>query len=694
MARYLVIVESPAKVKTIKKFLGSNYVVTASNGHVRDMPKSQMGIDIENDYEPKYITIRGKGELLAKLRKEVKKADKIYLATDPDREGEAISWHLSKALKLEDKKVYRISFNEITKNAVKASLKNPREIDMDLVDAQQARRVLDRIVGYKISPLLWAKVKRGLSAGRVQSVALRIIADREEEINAFIPEEYWTLDADLKVKGERKLLTAKFYGTEKSKMTISSREELDEIMKEVENAEYSVADIKKGERTKKAPVPFTTSTLQQEASKALNFATAKTMRIAQQLYEGVDIKGSGTVGLITYLRTDSTRISEEADATVREYIREGFGEEYVSDGDVKKSSDKKIIQDAHEAIRPTDVTRTPAAVKEFLSRDQFRLYQLVWKRFIASRMQPARYETTSVKIAAGQYRFTVAASKIVFEGFRSVYTEAGETKEENNVLLKGLDMDSVLTKESLNSKQHFTQPPAHYTEATLVKTLEELGIGRPSTYAPTISTIIARRYVAKENKNLYLTEIGEVVNNIMKQSFPSIVDVNFTANMESLLDGVAEGKVRWKTIIENFYPDLEAAVEKAETELEQVKIEDEVTDVICEECGRNMVVKYGPHGKFLACPGFPDCRNTKPYLEKIGVPCPVCGKDVVIRKTKKGRRYYGCEDNPECEFMSWQKPSTKKCPRCGKYMLEKGNKLVCSDEQCGYVENIENNKDN
>ena len=694
MARYLVIVESPAKVKTIKKFLGSNYVVTASNGHVRDMPKSQMGIDIENDYEPKYITIRGKGEILAKLRKEVKKADKIYLATDPDREGEAISWHLSKALKLEDKKVYRISFNEITKNAVKASLKNPREIDMDLVDAQQARRVLDRIVGYKISPLLWAKVKRGLSAGRVQSVALRIIADREEEINAFIPEEYWTLDADLKVKGERKLLTAKFYGTEKSKMTISSKEELDEIMKEVENAEYSVADIKKGERTKKAPVPFTTSTLQQEASKALNFATAKTMRIAQQLYEGVDIKGSGTVGLITYLRTDSTRISEEADATVREYIREGFGEEYVSDGDVKKSSDKKIIQDAHEAIRPTDVTRTPAAVKEFLSRDQFRLYQLVWKRFIASRMQPARYETTSVKIAAGQYRFTVAASKIVFEGFRSVYTEAGETKEENNVLLKGLDMDSVLTKESLNSKQHFTQPPAHYTEATLVKTLEELGIGRPSTYAPTISTIIARRYVAKENKNLYLTEIGEVVNNIMKQSFPSIVDVNFTANMESLLDGVAEGKVRWKTIIENFYPDLEAAVEKAETEPEQVKIEDEVTDVICEECGRNMVVKYGSHGKFLACPGFPDCRNTKPYLEKIGVPCPVCGKDVVIRKTKKGRRYYGCEDNPECEFMSWQKPSTKKCPRCGKYMLEKGNKLVCSDEQCGYVENIENNKDN
>ena len=689
MARYLVIVESPAKVKTIKKFLGSNYVVTASNGHVRDLPKSQLGVDVEHDYEPKYITIRGKGEILANLRKEVKKADKVYLATDPDREGEAISWHLSQALKLENKKTYRISFNEITKNAVKASLKNAREIDMDLVDAQQARRVLDRIVGYRISPLLWAKVKRGLSAGRVQSVALRIIADREEEINAFIPEEYWTLDANLKVEGEKKLLTAKFYGTEKKKMTIRSKEELEQILKEVDQADYSVADIKKGERIKKAPVPFTTSTLQQEASKALNFATSKTMRIAQQLYEGIDIKGNGTVGIITYLRTDSTRVSEEADASVREYIASNYGKEYVAAGEAKEGADKKIIQDAHEAIRPTDVSRTPAAMKDSLTRDQFRLYQLIWKRFVASRMRPARYETTSVKIAAGTYRFTVAASKIIFEGFRSVYTEAGEEKEESNVLLKGLDMDSRLTKESFESKQHFTQPPAHYTEAALVKTLEDLGIGRPSTYAPTISTIIARRYVAKENKNLYLTEIGEVVNNIMKQSFPSIVDVNFTANMESLLDGVAEGKVGWKTIIENFYPDLEKAVEKAEKEQEAVKIEDEVTDVICDQCGRNMVIKYGPHGRFLACPGFPECRNTKPYLEKIGVPCPVCGKDVVIRKTKKGRKYYGCEDNPNCEFMSWQKPSTKKCPRCGRHMVEKGNKLLCSDEQCGYVENKE-----
>ena len=685
MAHYLVIVESPTKVKTIKKFLGSNYTVMASNGHVRDLPKSQLGIDVEHDYEPKYITIRGKGEILAELRKEVKKADKVYLATDPDREGEAISWHLMHALKLENKKTYRITFNEITKNAVKSSIKNAREIDMNLVDAQQARRALDRVVGYRISPLLWAKVKRGLSAGRVQSVALRIIADREEEINAFIPEEYWSLDACLKVKGERKPLTAKFYGTADEKMTIHSEQEVNQILAELDHEDYYVENVKKGERLKKAPVPFTTSTMQQEASNALNFATQKTMRIAQQLYEGITIKGSGTVGLITYLRTDSTRISEEADALAKSYIAENYGEEYVGSGNTTAKDDKKI-QDAHEAIRPTDITRTPAMVKESLSRDQFRLYQLIWKRFVASRMKAAKYETTSVKIGAGKYRFTVAASRIVFEGFRSVYVESGQEKPENNVLLKSLDKDSELSCDHFDKKQHFTQPPAHYTEASLVRKLEELGIGRPSTYAPTISTIIARRYVAKEGKNLYMTEIGEVVNNIMKESFPAIVDVNFTANMEGLLDCVAEGKVEWKSVIENFYPDLEAAVKKAEKELESVKIEDEVTDVICEECGRNMVVKYGPHGKFLACPGFPDCRNTKPYLEKVGVACPKCGKEIVYRKTKKGRRYYGCEGYPECDFMSWQKPSEKKCPKCGGYMLEKGNKLVCADEQCGYVE--------
>ena len=691
MAHYLVIVESPTKVKTIKKFLGSNYTVMASNGHVRDLPKSQLGIDVEHDYEPKYITIRGKGEILAELRKEVKKADKVYLATDPDREGEAISWHLMHALKLENKKTYRITFNEITKNAVKSSIKNAREIDMNLVDAQQARRALDRVVGYRISPLLWAKVKRGLSAGRVQSVALRIIADREEEINAFIPEEYWSLDACLKVKGERKPLTAKFYGTADEKMTIHSEQEVNQILAELDHEDYYVENVKKGERLKKAPVPFTTSTMQQEASNALNFATQKTMRIAQQLYEGITIKGSGTVGLITYLRTDSTRISEEADTLAKSYIAENYGEEYVGSGNTTAKDDKKI-QDAHEAIRPTDITRTPAMVKESLSRDQFRLYQLIWKRFVASRMKAAKYETTSVKIGAGKYRFTVAASRIVFEGFRSVYVESGEEKPENNVLLKSLDKDSELSCDHFDKKQHFTQPPAHYTEASLVRKLEELGIGRPSTYAPTISTIIARRYVAKEGKNLYMTEIGEVVNNIMIESFPAIVDVNFTANMEGLLDCVAEGKVEWKSVIENFYPDLEAAVKKAEKELESVKIEDEVTDVICEECGRNMVVKYGPHGKFLACPGFPDCRNTKPYLEKVGVACPKCGKEIVYRKTKKGRRYYGCEGYPECDFMSWQKPSEKKCPKCGGYMLEKGNKLVCADEQCGYVEQKSSDK--
>ena len=652
MARYLVIVESPAKVKTISKFLGSSYVVMASNGHVRDLPKSQLGIDVEHDFEPKYITIRGKGDLLAALRKEVKKADKIYLATDPDREGEAIAWHLYIALKLADKKVYRISFNEITKNAVKASIKEARQIDLDLVDAQQARRALDRVVGYRISPLLWAKVKRGLSAGRVQSVALKIIADREAEIDAFNPEEYWTLDATLNVAGEKKPIVAKFQGN------IGTKEEIDEILKKVENAEFKVTDVKKGERSKKAPLPFTTSTLQQEASKVLNFATQKTMRIAQQLYEGIEIKGNGTVGLISYLRTDSTRVSEEADMNARAFISSVYGEKYTADAE-KKGNDGKKIQDAHEAIRPTDVNRTPAAMKDSLSRDQFRLYQLIWKRFVASRMKAAKFETTSVKIEAAEYRFGVSASKVAFDGFRAVYMESNEEKPENNVLVKSLDQNTKLAKESLEAKQHFTQPPAHYTEASLVKALEELGIGRPSTYAPTISTIIARRYVAKENKNLYMTEMGEAVNNIMKQSFPSIIDVTFTANMEGLLDLVEEGKVEWKSIISNFYPDLDAAVKIAEEELDKVQIRDEVTDVICDECGRNMVVKYGPHGKFLACPGFPECKNTKPYLEKIGVKCPVCGKDIVIRKTKKGRKYYGCEDNPTCEYMSWKKPTEK-----------------------------------
>ena len=686
MAKNLVIVESPSKAATIKKFLGSTYEVVASNGHVRDLPKSQLGIDVENDFEPKYITIRGKGELLAKLRREVKKADKIYLATDPDREGEAISWHLAHALKLEEKNTSRITFNEITKNAVKQSIKQARKIDMDLVDAQQARRVLDRLVGYQISPVLWAKVKRGLSAGRVQSVALRIIADREEEINAFISKEYWTLSGEFTIDGEKKPLIADFYGEKNKKLSIESEQQMDGIIRELEISKFHVSDLKETERTKKSPLPFTTSTLQQEAAKSLNFSTQKTMRLAQGLYEGIAIKGRGTVGLITYLRTDSTRVSEDAKKMAYDYIEENYGAEYQAVGEKKEKSAKKI-QDAHEAIRPTYVDLTPSQVKDSLSRDHFRLYQLIWKRFLASRMAPAKFATTTVKIDSDKYRFTSSASKVVFSGYLSIY-QTDEDKIDKKVLSKKLTVGTEVMSGKLEKKQHFTQPPAHYTEASLVKTLEELGIGRPSTYSPTISTIINRRYVAKEQKNLYITELGEVVNSIMKKSFTSIVDVNFTAYMEGLLDRVEDGSVKWKTVVENFYPDLHEAVEAAEKELEEIKIEDEVTEVICEECGRNMVVKYGPHGKFLACPGFPECRNTKPYLEKIGVPCPKCGADVVGRKTKKGRRYFGCSSYPDCDFMSWQKPSAKKCPQCGGAMVEKGNKLVCMDEQCGYVEAV------
>ena len=683
MAKYLVIVESPAKVKTIKKFLGSNYEVAASNGHVRDFPKSSLGIDVEHDYEPKYITIRGKGEVLANLRKLVKKADKVYLATDPDREGEAISWHLYYALKLENKKTYRITFNEITKTAVKESLQHAREIDMDLVDAQQARRCLDRMIGYRISPLLWAKIKRGLSAGRVQSVALRIICDREKEIDAFIPEEYWTLNASFAVQGEKKPLVAKYYGTGNGKTTISNKEELDKIKKSLKGADYRITEVKKGERTKKAPLPFTTSTLQQEASKVLNFSPQKTMRLAQQLYEGVEVKGEGTIGLITYLRTDSTRVSEEAEKMAKEYIEERYGAEYAGEGTERKPGQK--IQDAHEAIRPTAISRIPLDLKDQLPRDLFRLYQLIWKRFTASRMQAAKYETVSVKIGAGEQIFTVASSKLLFDGFMSVYTQEDEEKEENNLLAGSLNKDTKLTFEEFEEKQHFTQPPAHYTEASLVRELEELGIGRPSTYAPTITTIMARHYVVKENKNLFVTELGEVVNNMMQEAFPAIVDVNFTANLETLLDGVGEGKVNWKTVVSNFYPDLDEAVKKAEQDLAKVQIADEESDEVCEHCGRKMVIKYGPHGKFLACPGFPECRNTKPYFEKIGVACPKCGKDIVIKKTKKGRKYYGCIGNPDCDFMVWQRPSAEKCPKCGSMMLQKGNKLVCMNEACGFI---------
>ena len=688
MAKNLVIVESPAKAKTIQKFLGSNYKVIASNGHVRDLPKSQLGIDVDNDFEPKYITIRGKGELLAMLRKEVKKADMVYLATDPDREGEAISWHLSKALNLEGKKYKRITFNEITKNAVKNSIKQARDIDMNLVDAQQARRTLDRLVGYEISPLLWAKIKRGLSAGRVQSVALRLICDREEEINNFIPEEYWTLNAIVTPDGSKKSFSAKLSkmpdgngGTKKAE--ISTKQEMDKVLNDLKGRNLKIKDIKNGKRIKKAPLPFTTSTLQQEAAKKLNFATGKTMRIAQQLYEGVDIKGRGTIGLITYLRTDSVRISDEADASAKQYIKDKFGDDFVGTGNSKAVQGKKI-QDAHEAIRPTDVSLSPVVLKEQLSRDQFRLYQIIYNRFLASRMSDAVYESDTLKLESNGYEFGAVSTKLSFEGFMAVYAIEDENDENKNVF-KNIDKDSVITVESFDEQQHFTQPVSHYTEGSLVKQLEELGIGRPSTYAPTISTILARHYVVKEKKNLYVTELGEAVNQIMKKAFTVIVDTEFTANMESLLDNIEEGTIGWKTVIRNFYPDLDEAVKAANEELENIKIEDEVTEELCPECGRNLVIKYGPYGKFFACPGFPECRYTMPYFEKIGVECPKCGKDIVLKKTKKGRKYYGCIDNPECDFMSWQKPSSVRCEKCGSIMLEKGNKLVCSSETCGYV---------
>ena len=691
----LLIVESPAKVKSIKKFLGSGYEVTASNGHVRDLPKSQLGIDVEHDFEPRYITIRGKGDLLSKLRKQAAKADAVYLATDPDREGEAISWHLISALKLDnskDKKIYRVTFNEITKNAVTQALHAPRTIDMNLVDAQQARRILDRMVGYMISPLLWTKIKRGLSAGRVQSVALRMISDREDEINAFIPEEYWTIDAVFGSEEGKKTITARYYGTsygdEKARRSvIATGKEADELVSEIRQSRHTVSEIKTGERSRKAPLPFTTSTLQQEASKVLNFSTIKTMRIAQQLYEGVEIKGAGSIGLITYLRTDSTRISDEAKAAAADYITGRYGAEF-SAAEAQEKTDARI-QDAHEAIRPSDISRTPESIKDSLTRDQFRLYQLIWKRFTASRMTPARYENTRVTVETAadngnRHMFTAPFSRMIFEGFMKVY-DPGDEDQAATGYSAGFVQGEELQLRELDPVQHFTEPPAHYTEASLVRALEEKGIGRPSTYAPTISTILARHYITKDGKNLYVTELGEAVNDIMKHSFPSIVNPDFTAGMETLLDGVADGKVKWKSIIENFYPDLNDAVEEAKKELDRVEIADEESDEVCEKCGRRMVIKYGPHGRFLACPGFPECRNTKPYFEKIGVACPKCGSDIAVKKSKKGRVFYGCTD-PECDYMSWSKPSGRDCPRCGQRMVYKGRRLVCPDRSCGYIE--------
>ena len=686
--KYLVIVESPAKASTIGKFLGSNYKIEASMGHIRDLPKSQMGIDIEHDFEPRYITIRGKGELLSKLKREAKAADKVFLATDPDREGEAISWHLLHALKLgEDKDIQRITFNEITKSAVKRSITEAREIDMDLVDAQQARRVLDRMVGYTVSDLLWKKVKKGLSGGRVQSVALRIICDREEEIREFIPEEYWTIGAQLQNE-QKKKFEARFYGKEDKKMELPNQTVVQEIVAEIEKSDFVVHEVKKGTRQKKPVAPFTTSTMQQEASKHLNMATQKTMMIAQQLYEGVHVKGEGNVGLVSYIRTDSFRISDEAYHAAVDYITETYGKEYVNPERVEYKSKGKT-QDAHEAIRPTNILRTPDSIKESLTKDQYKLYKLIWERFVASQMSPAMYDTLQIKMKAGIYDFRASGSHLVFRGFLEVYNKG---EEETEVQIPQLTEGEHIKVVQIQPEQHFTQPPARFTDASLIKTLEEIGVGRPSTYAPTLTTIQARHYVTKEAKVLYPTELGEVVNDIMKTYFTDIVDIDFTANMEKRLDEVEMGHEEWKQIIRDFYPGFHEAVENAIEKLAKVEIKDEVTDVICEKCGRNMVIKYGRYGKFLACPGFPECQNAKPFFEEAGVSCPECGAKVLIRKTKKGRTYYGCENNPECGFMSWNKPTGEKCPVCGGYLVEKGKKnpkIICANEKCGYVKETE-----
>lgn len=683
--KYLVIVESPAKAATIGKFLGNNYKIEASMGHVRDMPKSQMGIDFEHDFEPKYITIRGKGELLGKLRKDAKAADKVYLATDPDREGEAISWHLLHALNLgEEKPISRITFNEITKTAVKKSITEARDIDMDLVDAQQARRVLDRVVGYTISDLLWKKVKKGLSGGRVQSVALRLICDREGEIREFIPEEYWTLGAKLK-DADGKGFEAKFYGKGETKTELANEAETNEVLDGLKGKDFAVTDVKTGSRQKKPVAPFTTSTMQQEASKHLNMATQKTMMIAQQLYEGVNVKGEGTVGLVSYIRTDSFRISDEAYEAAVAFIKETYGDAFVNPERIVYKSKGKT-QDAHEAIRPTNVGRTPESIKDSLSKDQYRLYKLIWERFVASQMSPAVYDTLSVKLSAGDYTFRASGSRLRFSGFLEAYSKG---EEEDEKVIPKLTQGDILQAEQLLPEQHFTQPPARYTDASLIKTLEEIGVGRPSTYAPTLTTIQARHYVTKEAKNLFPTELGEMVDEIMKTYFPDIVDIDFTANMEKRLDDVEMGKEEWKQIIRDFYPDFKKSVENAAEKLEKIEIKDEETDIVCEKCGRNMVIKYGRYGKFLACPGFPECQNAKPYFEEAGVNCPECGGKVLIKKTKKGRIYYGCEHNGDgCDFMSWNKPTGEKCPECGAFLEEKGRKnpkIVCSNEKCGYM---------
>lgn len=692
----LVIVESPAKAKTISKMLGRGYKVVASNGHIRDLPKSQLGVDVDNDFEPKYITLRGRGEIVSKIKKEAKSASKIFLATDPDREGEAISWHLAQILKLSDDEIHRIVFNEITPNAIKSAIKAPRNIDMQLVDAQQARRLLDRLVGYKISPILWAKVRRGLSAGRVQSVATRIIVDREQEIRDFVPQEYWSIDAILSEPEKHKKFASSFYGKNNKKLEIKNGKQCEDLLSEIGKAQFIVKEIKRGEKKRHPAPPFTTSNLQQEASRKLGFTSKRTMSVAQQLYEGVEITGKGSIGLVTYIRTDSVRVSNDALDQVRTLIETKYGKPYLpAKSNVYKG--RKNAQDAHEAIRPSYIDLAPEGIKSSLTLDQFKLYRLIYERFLSSQMTDANYETMSVSILAGEYDFRSNGSRLLFDGYTKVYTEGrDEVKEEKETMLPDMKEGDVLKVEEIKNEQHFTQPPARYTEASLVKTLEEQGIGRPSTYAPTISTIIDRGYVRREKKVLHPTELGEVVTQLMKNNFESIVDVAFTANVEEKLDNVEDGTTDSRAILREFYAPFIKTLEKAEAEIEKIEMVDEESDVVCDKCGRMMVYKVGRFGKFLACPGYPECKNTKPIVESTNTSCPKCGGNVIVRRSKKGRVFYGCDHYPECDFVSWDRPSNKPCPKCNSMMVIKNvkgqNELRCTNKECNYVEIETNNE--
>jgi DNA topoisomerase I len=685
MTQNLVIVESPAKAKTIAKYLGKNYKVEASMGHVRDLPKSQLGVDIENNFAPKYITIRGKGELLKKLKSEAKKSDKVYLATDPDREGEAISWHLANLLNLDESKEIRIEFNEITKTAVKNAIKSPRRLNNNLIDAQQARRVLDRLVGYKISPILWQKVKWGLSAGRVQSVTLKMICDREKEINEFTPKEYWTIDCELSNGDSGKSFTSRLTSFKDKKLEIKNEEEAENIVKDLSEGSYEVNSVKSYSKTKNPLPPFTTSTLQQEAYKKLNFPTKKTMMLAQQLYEGIEIQGYGTVGLITYMRTDSVRISSEAQELAAKFIKETYGEKYLPEAPRTYKS-KKNIQDAHEGVRPSMIEITPQKAEESLKKDQYKLYNLIYTRFVASQMSSSQLQLTTIDIKNGDYSLKTTGSKVSFDGFMKVYGYRTDEEKESQPI-PSLNQGDKLAEKNIDKKQHFTLPPARYSEASLVKSLEENGIGRPSTYAPIISTILDRKYIERDKKTLMPTELGIIVNNIVSEYFKQIVDVEFTASMEDKLDFIEDGKNSWTEVVKTFYEPLKESIETAEKEVSKVTIEDKVTDIKCDKCGRFMVIKEGRFGRFLACPGYPECKNTKPIVEELNVKCPKCGGTILVKRSKKGNKFFGCSNYPDCDFVSWYEPTETKCPVCGTFMYKrwtkaKGEYLECSNEAC------------